>query len=158
MVITPFKFLLAQALHRSYSIKPFMNLLMKVNIKIKKINLLMLSGIKTMNTADTQYLTILRELLNKGVKREGRNGNTYGLFGAQMRFDLQQGFPLLTTKKLYTKAIIGELLWFLRGETNIKALVDDNIHIWDEWADKDGELGPVYGSQWRSWTVFDADR
>lgn len=101
-----------------------------------------------------QYLRILRALLERGVYREGRNGGTHGLFGEQMRFDLQQGFPLLTTKKVHFKSILVELLWFIRGETNIKFLHDHGVTIWDEWADEDGELGPVYGKQWRSWEDF----
>ena len=98
-----------------------------------------------------QYLRIMRKLLEQGVYREGRNGGTYGLFGEQMRFDLSKGFPLLTTKKVHFKSIVVELLWFLRGDTNIKFLHDHGVTIWDEWADEDGELGPVYGRQWRSW-------
>ena len=110
------------------------------------------------NDADHQYLRILDKLVKTGVYREGRNGGTYGLFGAQMRFDLSKGFPLLTTKKLFTKAIFVELLWFLRGDTNIKFLHDHGVTIWDEWADKNGELGPVYGKQWRSWEWYDNHR
>ncbi len=105
-----------------------------------------------MNNADTQYLNAMRDLLNKGVRREGRNGHvTYGLFGTQLRFNLAEGFPLLTTKKVFFKGIVAELLWFLKGDTNIEYLHKYNVHIWDEWADKDGNLGPVYGAQWRSW-------
>jgi thymidylate synthase len=89
-----------------------------------------------------------------GVYREGRNGGTYGLFGAQMRFDLTKGFPLLTTKKMFFKGVVVELLWFLRGDTNIKFLHDHGVHIWDKWADKNGELGPVYGRQWRQWKSY----
>ncbi|AGC36120.1 thymidylate synthase [Rhizobium phage RHEph10] len=100
--------------------------------------------------ADHQYLRILNKLVRHGVYREGRNGGTYGLFGEQMRFDLAEGFPLLTTKKVHFHSIMVELLWFLRGDTNIKFLKDHNVSIWDEWADKDGELGPVYGKQWRN--------
>ncbi|OCP22029.1 MULTISPECIES: thymidylate synthase [unclassified Ensifer] len=101
--------------------------------------------------ADHQYLRVLKKLLETGVYREGRNGGTYGLFGEQMRFDLSEGFPLLTTKKVHFHSIAVELLWFLRGDTNIKYLHDHKVSIWDEWADENGELGPVYGSQWRSW-------
>lgn len=104
-----------------------------------------------MNNADRQYLAVMKNLLTDGVYREGRNGGTYGLFGEQLRFNLSEGLPVLTTKKLFLKGIIHELLWFLRGETNIKSLVDAGVHIWDEWADENGELGPVYGSQWRNW-------
>lgn len=104
-----------------------------------------------MQTDEHQYLSLLRRLVEDGVYREGRNGGTYGLFGAQMRFDLAKGFPLLTTKKMFFKGVVVELLWFLRGDTNIKFLHDHGVHIWDEWADENGELGPVYGKQWRSW-------
>jgi thymidylate synthase len=104
-----------------------------------------------MNAADEKYLFILKELLYKGERREGRNGVTHGLFGRQMRFDLSAGFPLLTTKRVHFHSIVVELLWFLRGETNIKFLKDHGVSIWDEWADENGDLGPVYGSQWRSW-------
>lgn len=106
-----------------------------------------------MNNVDKQYIDVLRKLLLKGAYREGRNGGTYGLFGHQMRFDLAKGFPLLTTKKVHFHSILVELLWFLRGDTNIKFLHDHGVSIWDEWADANGELGPVYGSQWRSWGV-----
>lgn len=104
-----------------------------------------------MNDTDYQYLTSLGRLLHNGVYREGRNGGTYGLFGHQMRFDLQKGFPLLTSKTVNFHAIVVELLWFLRGDTNIKFLHDHGVHIWDEWANENGDLGPVYGAQWRSW-------
>lgn len=104
-----------------------------------------------------QYLDLLRDCLENGVYREGRNGGTYGLFGRQMRFDLQEGFPLLTTKRLHTKSIFGELLWMLRGSTNNNDLLKDNITIWDEWADVSGDLGPIYGKQWRNWTSYDMD-
>lgn len=109
------------------------------------------------NMADHQYLRILKKLLENGVYREGRNGGTYGLFGEQMRFDLSRGFPLLTTKKVHFHSIVVELLWFLRGETNIKFLKDHNVSIWDEWADEKGELGPVYGKQWRDWPKFEEE-
>lgn len=104
-----------------------------------------------MNNVDNQYISALRNLLVNGVYREGRNGGTYGLFGHQMRFNLAEGFPLLTTKKVHFHSILVELLWFLRGDTNIKFLHDHGVTIWDEWADEKGELGPVYGAQWRNW-------
>ncbi|QTN21032.1 thymidylate synthase [Brevundimonas sp. AJA228-03] len=99
-------------------------------------------------------MNLLRDILDNGVRRDDRTGTgTLGVFGRQMRFDLSKGFPLLTTKKLHLRSIIVELLWFLRGETNIGWLKENGCSIWDEWADEDGELGPVYGKQWRSWAA-----
>ncbi|WP_255995373.1 thymidylate synthase [Corynebacterium sp. CCUG 69979] len=116
----------------------------------------MTDSINTNSAINTPYEDLLREILDTGVAKEDRTGTgTVSVFGKQLRYDLSDSFPLLTTKKVYFKGVVGELLWFLKGDSNVKWLQDNGIRIWNEWANDNGELGPVYGVQWRSWPTPD---
>lgn len=121
-----------------------------INLNLKIIN--SVDRMEYKNDVDYEYIKLCKKILNEGVRREGRNGATYSIFGAKVRFDLNKGLPILTTKKIVTRSVIHELIWFLKGDTSAKYLVDNNVHIWDLWIDKDGNLPFTYPKQWRAFS------